>query len=351
MSSSSGPLPKMSTYIVPSSGFGSTLASMPILARRSSRKSAATSASSSSSSSVSWSARRFRRTRTTASCPPIPRKLERGSWRISTSTSCSPTPRRVRATSTACSTLGPLAWICSTALPTLWSRSRFALAGGPLAARTLPGRSLPTRPRRARGRAAPSGLLAALALLRRSLGHRGHQALLLGLVVLRCALGQLLRSGTALQHEVLLPDLPAVRRRPVHDQTRREEDAEHPEHQGHELQQGLLLLARGAWRARLLHLALLVVRRAEHEHREDVVRDPIDGAVPAVPRVNHLLALGGPVVPELGARVARLGRGAEQVHPQERGSARRPWLGRDLLERVDRLRNLPLDDLLEVTSP
>src|SRR3990170_2377944 len=253
MSSSSGSSPRTSTYIVPSSRPGSTLAMIPMRLSRPSRNSAATSPCSSSSSSESSSRRRLGRTITTASWDPMPSRPWRGSWTTWTSTSCSPKPSSPRAASIACSTLGALLRISSIVASLL----RLGTGPGPRCAGLAPAASglAPA----ASGLAPSAARLACTArpttpLLLHPFHHARQEALLprLALVVGRGGKGLGRRPG--LEHEVLLSDLPRVRRCPVQDQTGREEDPEDAEHDRHHLQQRLLLLRRRPWRTGFLHL-------------------------------------------------------------------------------------------------
>src|SRR4029453_2030565 len=293
MSSSSGSGPMTSTYMVPSSRAGSTVAVMPIRSSMPSRNSVAISACSSRSSSLrSPSGLTRERTTTMASWAPTPNTPERGSWTTWTSTSCSVRPSSPRAASTASSTLGALLRISSTSV----ASGPGSLRVGPRLGGAGPGGAV--GPSLGCGWLGGSGLLGArlgcppgseLSLLLRALHHRGHEALLLGLLRLGLrGLGQLLGRRPAFEHEVLLTDLPSVGGRPVQDEAGREEDAEDAEHDRHDLEKRLLL-GRGARRAGLLHLALLVEGRRKHQRGEHVVGDPVDHLAPAVDGVGEVL--------------------------------------------------------------
>src|SRR5919108_2615910 len=168
---------------------------------------------------------------------------------METSTSCSLTPSSVRAESTASSTLGALLWISSTTA----SGPRLP----PLRARTRP--TTPGLPSRARSRR--SGL-PAVPLFLGSGHHRGDDALPFRLPI-RGSGGQALGRRSRSEHVVLLTDLPQVRRRPIHHQSRGEDDPEHAERNRQDPQDRLLLRRSRARRARLLHLTLLEVGRPE----------------------------------------------------------------------------------------
>src|SRR5215216_204810 len=293
MSSSSGSGPMTSTYIVPSSNAGSTVAVMPIRSSMPSRNSVAISACSSRSSSLTSPSGLARgRTTTMASWAPTPNTPDRGSWTTWTSASCSVRPSSPRAASTASSTLGAFLRISSTAVASgpglLRVRSRLVGTGPGRAADPPLGRGwfgVPELPAaRLGGRVASE-----LSLLLGALHHRGHEPLLLGLLGLGLGvLGQLLGRRAALEHEVLLADLPPVRGRPVQDEAGGEEDAEDAEDDRHHLEERLLLVRR-AGRGGLLHLALLEERGPEHQHREHVVGDPVDNVAPAIDGIRQVL--------------------------------------------------------------
>src|SRR4249919_292362 len=342
MSSSSGSGPITSTYIVPSSSAGSTVAVMPIRSSMPSRNSVAISACSSRSSWLRSPSGLTRERTTTMACwEPTPNTPDRGSWTTWTSASCSLRPSSPRAASMASSTLGALLRISSTAV----ASGPWSLRVGPRLVGIGPGRA--AGPSLGRGWFGVPGLLAArlrgraasdLSLLLGALHHRGHGPLLLGLLRLRLrVLGQLLGRRPALEHEVLLTDLPPVRRRPVQDETGREEDAEDAEQHRHHLEERLLL-GRGAGRAGLLHLSLLVERGPEHQHREHVVGDPIDDVAPAVDGVRQVLPRGT-LGSERRIGVTSVDGRAEQIHAQEGGARGRPREveGLDLRLRGDRL--------------
>src|SRR5215207_4714719 len=344
MSSSSGSGPMTSTYIVPSSNAGSTVAAMPIRSSSPSRNSVAISACSSRSSSLtSPSGLTRERTTTMASWAPTPNTPDRGSCTTWTSASCSLRPSSPRAASSASSTLGALLRISSTAVasgpcsfgvgPGLVGTGAGRGAGPPLGHGWFGGPGLPGA--RLRGRPASE-----LSLLLGALHHRGHEPLLVGLLRLRLrVLGQLLGRRPALEHEVLLTDLPRVRGRPIQDEPGGEEDAEDAEDDRHHLEERLLL-GRSAWGAGLLHLALLEERGPEHQHREHVVGDPVDDVAPAVDAICQVLTRRA-LVGERRIGVARVDGRAEQVHAQEGGaggrSGERGVQALDLVLRRDRL--------------
>src|SRR6266540_2413987 len=298
-SSSSASPATTSRYIDPWSTRGCTSAMNPIRASRPSRNSAPISACSSRSSSDASSRRARSRTRTTASWDPTPPNPSLGSWRICTVTSCSVAPSSARATSIASSTLGALPSISSTV----------ASRTGPLGGWCPPG---------VRSRLGPfTGLvrrsLPALPLVRNPI-HEGRHEALPTLLAIRAS-GELLRRRSCPEHEVLLADLPEVRGRPVDNQPGRKKESEDPEEDGHDPEQGLLLRGRRSRRAGLLHLALLKVRRAEHQDHEEVVGDPGGGPAPAVDGVHNRFPVDLAVVNQLGLRVARLSGRAQEVHP------------------------------------
>src|SRR2546426_7905948 len=235
-SSSSDSPPTTLRYMVPSSTCCSTSATSPMRESSPSTKSAAISACSSRSSSDASSRRARRRTLTTASWEPTPRNPPRGSWRICTATSCSVAPSSAKAASIASSTLGALLSTSSTVASRaglLWGRGRPG------------GRARLGSPTRFARRSLP-----ALALVRDPVHERRQEALpgLLAIGLRR----QVFRGRAGPEHEVLLADLPKVRRGPVHDQPGGKGEHEDPEHDRHDPEQGLVLGRRSPRRTGLL---------------------------------------------------------------------------------------------------
>ena len=177
-------------------------------------------------------ARRRTRTTTTASWAPIPNRPWRGSCWTSTSASCSVTPSSAESG--------------SEGLLNAWGASSDLLHRSCLRVRAYvcwPGLGEP-------GFGAPGlrvpelGRLVALlrvALLSARSIIEDMKPFFSGLLLAVGSGCQRLGRRPALEHEVLLTDLPRVRRRPVEHQAGGEEDPEDAEHERHDLEQRLLL--------------------------------------------------------------------------------------------------------------